>query len=116
METAFYLLIVFGAITFWKYLGYRREVSKDATAKSPKDNPEQEAEVKTLRERVENLETLICRLDTEINYQLERSIGTGKISTAPEASGHSQMPTTFMNVATALEGRYQILKELGRGG
>jgi len=26
------------------------------------------------------------------------------------------MPTTFMNVASALEGRYQMLKELGRGG
>ena len=70
-----------------------------------------------LRDRVENLETLICRLDSEINYQLERSLSKTGISTSPvESLGNSQMPTTFMNIASVLESRYQVLKELGRGG
>ena len=119
MEGVLVPLIVFLSITAWvimpKYFRYRQELAREA-AKNPTQDPQQAAEVKKLRDRVENLEALICRLDTEINYQLEKTVGSGKISTLPEASGHSQMPTTFMNIATALEGRYQILKELGRGG
>lgn len=69
-----------------------------------------------LKERLENLEGLICRLDSEINYQMEQSLSAGKITTSASPAAASQMPTTFMNVAAALEGRYQVLKELGRGG
>ncbi len=69
-----------------------------------------------LKERLENLEGLICRLDSEINYQLEQSLSSGKLTTSSSPAAASQMPTTFMNVAAALEGRYQVLKELGRGG
>ncbi len=111
--------IIFGAITLWiilpKYFRYRQELMREQ-AKNPAKNPEQESEVKKLRERVENLEGLLCRLDSEINLQLEKSISAGKLITSTDPSGNSQMPTTFMNVATALETRYQILKELGRGG
>jgi len=111
--------IVFAAITAWvvlpKYFRYRQELEREK-AKNPAVNPQQDAEVKKLRERVENLETLLCRLDSEINYQMERSLTSGKIQTLPDPSGNSQMPTTFMNVAAALESRFQILKELGRGG
>ena len=85
-------------------------------AKAQPKNPEQDAEVKKLRERVENLESLLCRLDSEINVQLEKTIGAGKIITSSDPIGNSQTPTTFMNVASALETRYQVLKELGRGG
>ncbi len=119
MEDVLIPLFFFAALTLWivlpKYFRYRQELAREAL-KNPSKDPEQTAEVKKLRDRVENLETLICRLDTEINYQLEKSVGSGKIMTMPESSGNSQMPTTFMNIATALEGRYQILKELGRGG
>ena len=118
MEDILIPLFFFAALTAWivlpKYFRYRQELAREAS-KNPATDPLQAAEVKKLRERVENLETLICRLDTEINYQLEKSMGAG-VTTAPESSGNSQMPTTFMNIATALEGRYQILKELGRGG
>jgi serine/threonine protein kinase len=109
-------LIVFAAITMWKYFGYKEKLAKEGASRPPAKDPEGELEIKKLRDRVENLESLICRLDGEINYQLERSLGAGKITTVPDVSGNSQMPTTFMNVATALEGRYQVLKELGRGG
>lgn len=117
MEDVLVPLIIFSAITIWvilpKWFRYRQEMAKQ---EGPAKNPEPDNEVLRLRERVENLENLICRLDSEINYQLESSIGSGKIQTVPDVSGRSQMPTTFMNVAAALEGRYQILEELGRGG
>lgn len=102
------------AICFIMWLAYKRKVAKEALELDKKD-PAQESEMKRMRERLENLEGLMCRLDLEINSQLERSLG--RILTAnPSASGVSQLPTAFMNVATALESRYQILKELGRGG
>ena len=115
------LVPLFGilGITAWilipKYFRFRQEMAREAI-KNPAVDPAQTAEVKKLRDRVENLEALICRLDTEINYQLEKTASSGKITTSPDSTGNSQMPTTFMNVATALEGRYQVLKELGRGG
>ncbi len=115
------LVPLFGilGVTAWilipKYFRFRQEMARE-TIKNTALDPAQTAEVKKLRDRVENLEALICRLDTEINYQLEKTASSGKISTLPDSTGNSQMPTTFMNVATALEGRYQVLKELGRGG
>lgn len=100
-------------IVMW--LRYRHQLSIERLKQSAANPPEQ-GKVKRLEERLENLETLIVRLDTEINSQLERSLTLGRVVTAPGAAGNSQMPTTFMNVASALEGRYQVLQELGRGG
>ena len=114
-EDVLIVAIVFGAITSWiflpSYLKHKRAIAQVA----PKA-PEEEARVKKLEDRLQNLEALICRLDSEMNYQLERSISAGRIVTGADIAGVSQMPTTFLNVAQALEGRYQILKELGRGG
>src|SRR3990172_5086374 len=106
----FDLLFIISGITAWifisKWFRYQRESRLEAL-KSPQKSPEQEAEVHKLRDRVENLETLICRLDSEINYQLERSLSKTGISTSPvESLGNSQMPTTFMNIASVLESRY----------
>jgi serine/threonine protein kinase len=119
MEDILVPFIVFLAITAWilvpKWIRYKHEIAREAL-KSRKNEPLQEAEVTQLRQRVENLETLICRLDSEINTQLEQSLTYGRLVTSNTPAGNSQMPTTFMNVASALEGRYQILKELGRGG
>jgi eukaryotic-like serine/threonine-protein kinase len=111
------VLIIFGAISSWIFLPmwfrHKKQLAQvEKTTRSPQD----EARVKKLEDRLQNLETLICRLDSEMNYQLERSVSAGRIVTGTDLAGVSQMPTTFMNVATALEGRYQILKELGRGG
>jgi serine/threonine protein kinase len=109
--------IVFGSITSWIFLPmWMRHKKQLAQVAVEKKSPEEEGKVKKLEDRLQNLEALICRLDSEMNYQLERSLSLGRIVTSPDAAGVSQMPTTFMNVATALEGRYQILKELGRGG
>lgn len=80
-----------------------------------KDEKHKPKDFELLTQRMENLETLICRMDSEINQQLEKTLSAGKYITMAE-QGNSQMPTTFMNVAAALEGRYQVLQELGRGG
>ena len=58
----------------------------------------------------------MCRLDSEMNSKLERSFRMLNVASDSGSSGVSQMPTTFLNVSSALESRYQILKELGRGG
>lgn len=101
-------LATLGLPKLFDYLKERHSVKKEMANVKP--------EWKELKERLENLEGLMCRLDVEINTQLEQSLSAGKISAAALPGGMSQMPTTFMNVATALEGRYQVLKELGRGG
>ena len=117
MDTATFLttvVIVFGSITacvvlpFW--LRYRREKLTQSR------DTQQDAQVKLLKERLENVETLICRLDSEINTRLERSFSMIKMASGSGSPGVSRMPTTFMSVSSALEDRYQVLKELGRGG
>jgi serine/threonine-protein kinase len=103
------------AIPFW-YFHKRKQAAAELELKKSQQNPEVQAEFQRMKERMENMETLICNLDREINMQLEQTLSSGRLSTSPSGVDLSQMPTTFMNVATALEDRYQILKELGRGG
>ena len=111
--------IIFGSITTWKivpaWLRHRQESAREKLALS-KSELQDGAQVKLLKERLENLEALMCRLDSEMNSRLERSFSMLKITAGSAGPGVSIMPTTFMNVTAALEGRYQILKELGRGG
>ena len=117
MEDIFVPLIIFGAITAWilvpKWFKHKAEIAKEAIKTR---DPAEEERVRKLQERVENLENLVCRMDSEITDQIEKSLSSGRIVTSLSEAGNSQMPTTFMSVAAALEGRYQILKELGRGG
>jgi serine/threonine-protein kinase len=116
MEDVLVPLVFFAAITAWilvpKWLRHKAELAKEAFKNQKTDT----GEVLKLRQRVENLENLVCRLDGELNVQIEKSLSSGRIITSSSDAGVSQMPTTFMNVASALEARYQILKELGRGG
>ncbi|HEY4492014.1 MAG TPA: protein kinase, partial [Acidobacteriota bacterium] len=113
---------VFGmlAVTSWiaipVWFAHKRNLAKQELQLKSATNPQMESEFKRMKERVENLETLMCNLDREINMQLEQSLTAGRISTGADVAAMSQMPTTFMNVATVLEDRYQVLKELGRGG
>ncbi len=71
--------------------------------------------VKRLEDRLENLEILICRLDRELNQQFEESLLLTKATSSSQA-GVSQMPTSLVSVTSALEDRFQILRELGHGG
>jgi serine/threonine protein kinase len=107
------LAILIAPLVLW--MRYKHQLAKEKIAAEAKD-PEAEKKLGRVTERLENLEALMCRLDTEINAQLERSLSMGRIVTGSTADGVSQMPTTFMSVVSALEGRYQVLKEIGRGG
>lgn len=82
-----------------------------------RENPQEVIELRkenaTLRDRVENLETLVCRLDQEINTQLEKSSWMARSS--PSLDNSRQM-TAMLNISGALESRFQVLQELGRGG
>jgi serine/threonine protein kinase len=101
-----------GVMALALYLWHQRQMVKLGRKTDAKDS-EAESDMKKMKERLENLESMICNLDREMNLQLERT--SAKFATlAP--SDVSQFPTSFMNVATVLEERYQILKELGRGG
>lgn len=106
------LLFAFSIIVVW--LGLPRIL--DYLKERPVKEKESPGEVKALKERLENLEALMCRLDAEINTQLEQSLSNGRILTGTGNQSVSQMPTTFLNIASALESRYQVLRELGRGG
>ncbi|HSP07210.1 MAG TPA: protein kinase, partial [Acidobacteriota bacterium] len=82
-----------------------------------RENPREVVELKnenqTLRDRVENLETLVCRLDQEINTQLEKSMW---LSRSSPGTGNSQQMTAMLNIKGALESRFQVMEEIGRGG
>src|SRR5262249_42099977 len=79
-------------------------------------NPDDPATNSRVEERIANLEALLCRLDTELNQQMERSLMSTRWFSAPNLAGSSKTPTSLINLTAALEGRYQVLSELGRGG
>jgi eukaryotic-like serine/threonine-protein kinase len=111
-------IVIVIALIFLQWIRYRHELAKRKleleaehirpSIPSSTDQPQ----VQRLNERLENLELLIVRLDREMNQQWERAV----LGKSGEPSGISQMPTAFVNMISALEGRYQVLKELGRGG
>lgn len=102
-------------LPIWQYVKGQHEIKK-INAQRVQADPKADEKARKLHERVENLETIVCNLDREMNVQLEKSLSGGKLVTVLDATEGSQMPTAFMNVASTLESRYQILKELGRGG
>ncbi|HJZ10502.1 MAG TPA: serine/threonine-protein kinase, partial [Acidobacteriota bacterium] len=89
--------------------GYHAQIMQEG-------DPEETAKSTRMEERIANLEALLCRLDAELNQQMERSLISTRMFAAPASKGGSQMPTTLLSLAAALEGRYQVLAELGRGG
>src|SRR5262249_25721105 len=110
--------IVFVVCSMGLWIGFTKiaEYLKDRKTKAKETVVLPNPDSTVLKERLENLEALICRLDTEINTQLEQSFASGGIPAIPPSPGVSQLPTTFMNIASALEDRYQVLPERGGGG
>jgi hypothetical protein len=96
---------------FWLWMRHRYEMKKQKTA-----GTEEIEKSSRMEERIANLEALICRLDTELNQQMEKSVISTRLMMAGNSPGVSAMPTSLLNLASALEGRYQVLSELGRGG
>lgn len=82
-----------------------------------KEDPKVAAELRkengVLKDRIENLENLVCRLDQEMNSQVEKAIWMSRSGPSP---ANSQQMTILHNVTAALESRYQVMQELGRGG
>ncbi len=119
MGGLFVTLWIVMAFAFVSRLSRRRheqiERQQSAANNPARGSAEQEAEIKRMKERLENLEAVMCNMDREINLQLERTMNRVILS-SPLQPEVSQMPTAFMHVASALEGRYQVMKELGRGG
>lgn len=98
---------------FWMWMSHRHEINK---LKLQRSAPEETTKSSRMEERLANLEALICRLDTELNQQMERSLMSTRLFNTPAAPGVSATPTSLLSLAAALEGRYQVLSELGRGG
>ncbi len=101
-------------VPFWLYFRYKTQVQQGA--QKVVENPKEEAKMHRLEERMENLEALICRLDSELNQQMEKSLVLARNSSSFAAAEASQMPTSILSVASALENRFQVLQEIGRGG
>jgi serine/threonine protein kinase len=98
---------------FWFWLRNRHELNKQKLFVA---SPEETEQSSRMEERLANLEALICRLDAELNQQMERSLISTRLYNAPTSAGISSKPTALLSLAAALEGRYQVLSELGRGG
>ncbi len=101
-------------VPFWLYFRYKQQQIQPQTV--PVKDAKDEAKMKRMEERMENLEALICRLDSELNQQMEKSLILARSSSSLAAAEASQMPTSILSVASALESRFQVLKEIGRGG
>ena len=99
---------------FWFYFRYKQQQNEQKAV--PTIDPNEEAKVKRLEERMENLEALICRMDSELNQQMEKSLILARSGSGMAAIESSQMPTSILSVASALDSRFQVLKEIGRGG
>ncbi len=112
--------MVIVAFLILRWMKYRHELAKQKLeiehARQERPTKEEPELTRRLQERLENLEVLICRLDTEMNQQWERSLLGKGTSFSGEPGSVSQMPTTYISLISALESRYQVLKEIGRGG
>ena len=109
------------AVTAWIYIpfyfAHKRKLAKqEAESKQTVETSVKDVEFNRMKERLENLETILCNLDREINTQLQESVNINRGPINVSQAGNSQMPTTFLNVASALEERFQVMRELGRGG
>jgi serine/threonine protein kinase len=100
---------------FWIWMRHRHQLNMEKV-KAAAATPQQTEKSTRMEERIANLEALLCRLDTELNQQMERSLISTRLFAAPPSPGSSAMPTSLLSLASALENRYQILGELGRGG
>ncbi len=112
------IVVIFVIFAILRWMKYHHELAREKLKVDRAPVPSVEPDkVKRLQERLENLENLLCRLDAEMNQQLEKSLGSGRrISMENPQPGNSQTPTTLMHLISALENRYQVLQELGRGG
>jgi serine/threonine-protein kinase len=141
MEAIIAILMVFGApaLVAIKWLDYRRDKHRAELAASrdkadPKELEAMRAERKLLVERIENLETIVCSVDHDLNQKLVKLIDEGRLLSASGGAALPPGPTPpgldkTMTQAVpkprnpnellpgdTLAGRYKIQRLLGRGG
>jgi eukaryotic-like serine/threonine-protein kinase len=86
-------------------------------------------ENKLLRERVENLETIVCSVDFELNKKLAKLVDESRVAipaapvaldrtatAAPSPPPPARVPTTELEPNQVLAQRYRVQRLLGRGG
>src|SRR5689334_3483916 len=100
---------------FWIWMRHRHQLNMEKI-KAQVEKPAETEKSTRMEDRIANLEALLCRLDTELNQQMERSLISTRLFASPPVPGSSAMPTSLLTLASALENRYQVLGELGRGG
>jgi serine/threonine protein kinase len=114
-KTILYAIPIFAILMspFLLWMRHRHELNK-LNVKAI--TPEETSKSSRMDDRIANLEALICRLDAELNQQIERSVISTRMLISTPSARVSGMPTSLMSLAASLEGRYQVLSELGRGG
>jgi serine/threonine-protein kinase len=133
-EGAWVVMIVFGTpVSIVGLVSYFRYKTRQLTAGTPKDKKELEElhkEKKLLEARVQNLESIVCSVDFELNQRLNRlAAQQSAIGLLPpaEKSGEAHAPTmasppiagpllTGFPPGRKIANRYVIEKELGHGG
>lgn len=73
-----------------------------------------------LRGRVENLETIVCSVETDLNQRVERLFretqnSLGRLAAIEGVSGSRQL-TSIVDPMPDLGSRYRLVEEIGRGG
>jgi serine/threonine-protein kinase len=145
MEGILAILMVFGApaLVAIKWMQYRRdrhlaELEERRGGTSAKELEAMKAERKLLVERIENLETIVCSVDHDLNQKLVKLIDEGRLSQpAPALPSPSASPVPSPSPGLdktmtspvpkprgagellpgdTLAGRYRIERLLGRGG
>ncbi len=111
----------------------RRKMELEAQKGDPKELEAMKAERKLLVERIENLETIVCSVDHDLNQKLVKLIDEQRLLEAPATAPPEPTPPALDKTMTQvvppkqrsagellpgdiLAGRYKIERLLGRGG
>jgi serine/threonine-protein kinase len=138
MEDVFGLLIVFGSsfgfAGFAVWMRYKTKQLQSNKGGDPKQLEKEREERKQLEARVQNLESIVCSVDLELNARLNRLLaaqsqlglaapgqtdkkGNEAMSpTVAASSNHGSLLAMALQPGQKIAGRYTIDRELGRGG
>ena len=121
-------VLIVGVSKYFKYKTARLELEKHADPAERKRIEVLETERAQLEERVQNLETIVCSVDLELNARLNRlAAQQTRLALAPPAASGApdharaltvaeQATTGEVPVGTLLLGRFQVERTLGQGG
>jgi serine/threonine-protein kinase len=120
---------IVGIVSYFRFK--TRQLMQASSPQSKKELEDLQKEKKQLEARVQNLESIVCSVDFELNQRLNRlaaqqsAIGLLPPHAAQPAGGEALAPTASPNLASPVFGlasgrkiasRYVIDRELGHGG